>query len=625
MVIKRQSLLGPKGADSSQHQAKARKWWQQQDAAATPDDDTSTTRRASFGSYQPDESDLEQDWWDEQEYEAEADVAPEPPTEVMSLSAVLPAVASASGKSKQQLIHPAMERQHRPRRQKKKVGAGAHWWQQDYGFLPARTSDAAPSPAQAPVSEPVTTTTTTTSFTTDSSRASAPPVSRKQVALPAGVMRGSAFMAIKARAAESRGTAPVTHTTDTDAAEISTPLAIATPATAKQGETQSAAANTTSSTGTPAVASNAVIATATTTAHVTGAGAALAPHRTTSCAPAEMAPASAPAAAYNSMTNTSIAGYWDAAAFDAASDYIPEPPADLKAQWQEAEEYLDARDIAPAPAPAFASAPPESYAEAYSNDTTAEAGCSYASSATSAPYATSASDAVTADYSAETEFEPEPEPQSVAPRYSCSSRTYHTSRYGRSRRYQKAARHTAENEGAVEDKATRQQAKNSEPPQGPDNSVKNAVNEMLRLLTGREYSEQELRSKCKGRFTPEAIDAAMRYCQEHNYQSEERYGQMLVRHMEFTHSGPLKLRLKARQKGVDSELTSQLSAEVDWDELAYQALCKKYGVQVLDYATKRKALAYLGRRGFASSSCLNALQRLQQEAREALENEDSEA
>lgn len=572
VVIKRQSLLGPKGANSSQHHAKARKWWQQQDATATSDDDTYTTRRASFGSYKPDDSDLEQDWWDEQEYEAEADIAPEPPTEVMTLSSVLPAVASASGKSKQQLIHPAMELQNRPRRKKKKVGAGEHWWQQDYGFLPARHSDTSSASAQDPAPEPVTTTTITA--TTDSTRAPAQSVSRDQGALPDGVMRGSAFMAIKARAAESRETAPVTHT---DASDTGSPLAVATSATAKQSETQSTATHNVS-TDAPAVASN--VATATTNAHVTGAG-----------------------AAKDSMTNISTEGYWDAAAYDAASDYIPEPPADLKAQWQEADEYLDARDTAPAPVP------PEPYAEAYSGDTSAEMGSS----------------ADVTDYSGETEFESEPQPQSAAPRRSRYSRTstLHSSRYGLSRRYHKSAGHTAENEGSVEDTAKRQQAKKSEPPQGPDSSVKNAINEMLRLLTGREYSEQELRNKCKGRFTPEAIDAAMRYCQEHNYQSEERYGQMLVRHMEFTHSGPLKLRLKARQKGVDSELTSQLSAEVDWDELAYQALCKKYGVQVLDYATKRKALAYLGRRGFASSSCLNALQRQQQEAREALENEDS--
>lgn len=153
-----------------------------------------------------------------------------------------------------------------------------------------------------------------------------------------------------------------------------------------------------------------------------------------------------------------------------------------------------------------------------------------------------------------------------------------------------------------------------------DDSVEKAVNEMVRLLTGREYGAQELTEKCLLRFTPEAVAQALAICQERGYQSEERYGQMLVRHMEFSLYGPMKLQLEARRKKVSWELLQELSADVDWEQLAYEALVKKYGLTVLDYPTQRKALAYVARRGFSSSCCLNALHRMLQEARENSES-----
>lgn len=153
-----------------------------------------------------------------------------------------------------------------------------------------------------------------------------------------------------------------------------------------------------------------------------------------------------------------------------------------------------------------------------------------------------------------------------------------------------------------------------------DDSVEKAVNEMVRLLTSREYGAQELTEKCLLRFTPEAVAQALAICQERGYQSEERYGQMLVRHMEFSLYGPMKLQLEARRKKVSWELLQELSAEADWEQLAYEALVKKYGVTVLDYPTQRKALAYIARRGFSSSCCLNALHRMLQEARENSES-----
>ena len=78
-----------------------------------------------------------------------------------------------------------------------------------------------------------------------------------------------------------------------------------------------------------------------------------------------------------------------------------------------------------------------------------------------------------------------------------------------------------------------------------------AYNEMIRLLTAREYSAYELTRKCTGRFAPTAVAAALARCQEQGFQSDERYADLLVRHMRLALYGSYKLRLEAQRKGVD--------------------------------------------------------------------------
>lgn len=140
-----------------------------------------------------------------------------------------------------------------------------------------------------------------------------------------------------------------------------------------------------------------------------------------------------------------------------------------------------------------------------------------------------------------------------------------------------------------------------------------AYNEMIRLLTAREYSAYELTRKCTGRFAPAAVAAALARCQEQGFQSDERYADLLVRHMRLALYGSYKLRLEAQRKGVDWHLveTSLVKNELDWYELAYQCLCKKYSAADLsDYKTRVKANGFLGRRGFETAEREYALARL---------------
>lgn len=148
---------------------------------------------------------------------------------------------------------------------------------------------------------------------------------------------------------------------------------------------------------------------------------------------------------------------------------------------------------------------------------------------------------------------------------------------------------------------------------GAQDEVSLAYNEMLRLLTQREYSACELERKCRQRFSAEAIAAALARCQEQGLQSDERYADMLVRHMRFALYGRYKLKLEALRKGVAWSLVEAAIAsnELDWYELAWECLSKKYRpADLSDYKTWVKANGYLGRRGFESAEREYALKRL---------------
>lgn len=141
-----------------------------------------------------------------------------------------------------------------------------------------------------------------------------------------------------------------------------------------------------------------------------------------------------------------------------------------------------------------------------------------------------------------------------------------------------------------------------------------AYDAMLRLLAKREYSAFELRQKLRTKYPKDAVLKALNLCIEKNYQSDLRYAQMLLRHCEFSLTGPIKLKADLIKKGIGPDIDPGVG-EVSWEDLAHKALCKKFrtpgdgpGAE-LDYAARQKALAYLGRRGFTQDQCLKALQR----------------
>lgn len=145
----------------------------------------------------------------------------------------------------------------------------------------------------------------------------------------------------------------------------------------------------------------------------------------------------------------------------------------------------------------------------------------------------------------------------------------------------------------------------------PIDDASQALNAALRALTSREHSYRELQQKLLRRYTKEAVKEALDKCVEEGWQSDERYADMLLRHMQFSGFGPLKFKFEAVKKGLSSELIAAFIEQGDWRQIACDYLLRRFGddetISELTRERRQKILALMARRGFSGSDCLYAL------------------
>lgn len=136
-----------------------------------------------------------------------------------------------------------------------------------------------------------------------------------------------------------------------------------------------------------------------------------------------------------------------------------------------------------------------------------------------------------------------------------------------------------------------------------------ALNAALRILTRREYSKLELYNKLLERYTKEAARQALKKCMEENWQSEERYAQMLFNHLKNSLYGPKKIAMQMMVKGVKPEFYQQYIDETNWCEVAASFIKKKASESIknMSFEDRQKLLSSVARRGFSNSDCLEAL------------------
>jgi len=132
------------------------------------------------------------------------------------------------------------------------------------------------------------------------------------------------------------------------------------------------------------------------------------------------------------------------------------------------------------------------------------------------------------------------------------------------------------------------------------------------LLSRREHSSHELLEKLRQRGAePELAAATLLRCQQEQYQSDQRFADMLLRHCISKGQGLAVLRQLSRQHRLAQELLQQAldSAEPDWFELAQHCCQKKFGDMPASTDKERlKRMAFLQRRGFNSEQIRYALQ-----------------
>lgn len=139
--------------------------------------------------------------------------------------------------------------------------------------------------------------------------------------------------------------------------------------------------------------------------------------------------------------------------------------------------------------------------------------------------------------------------------------------------------------------------------QAPQHSV---YDRGLGLLARREYSRRELCARLlrDGGDEAEAAEALARLGQQ-GYQSDARFGEMILRARIAQGYGPARIRAELRSHGLAEAAIRALldSAEADWSALAAAQLRKQYGRKAAaDHAERGKRAAFLLRRGFAAGT-----------------------
>ncbi len=141
---------------------------------------------------------------------------------------------------------------------------------------------------------------------------------------------------------------------------------------------------------------------------------------------------------------------------------------------------------------------------------------------------------------------------------------------------------------------------------------------VLRLLTGRDYSQAELRKRLLGKgFDQTRIETVLQRCLDLGYLDDARYA--LSRATSLMSQGRAvgpRIMLDLKQRGISKEIACQALDKAretcNEDELLTSLLQRRYPDFSYDAAPakeRRRVVHFLQRRGFAISSIMDQLKR----------------
>ncbi|WP_347260022.1 regulatory protein RecX [Rudaea sp.] len=139
-----------------------------------------------------------------------------------------------------------------------------------------------------------------------------------------------------------------------------------------------------------------------------------------------------------------------------------------------------------------------------------------------------------------------------------------------------------------------------------DNEQGGAYEKAIALLARREHSARQLKSKLEQRGLDAGESAeAVRQLQSKDFQSDDRFGEMLVRSRLEGGYGARWIVAELRQHGIAEDRARELvaAADPDWPELVRRQLRRRYGARKpADFAERNKRAAFLLRRGFDAAT-----------------------
>jgi regulatory protein len=131
-------------------------------------------------------------------------------------------------------------------------------------------------------------------------------------------------------------------------------------------------------------------------------------------------------------------------------------------------------------------------------------------------------------------------------------------------------------------------------------------NRAIYYVSKRDYGSKELFIKLEQKFPDadlEAIEKSINKMFELGFLSDERFVEVYIRQEKRNNNGPLKIRMKLKQKYITDDLINIFLNEEDqdfYDNCANALILKSKGV-VNDYKEKQKYYRFLASRGYLSN------------------------
>ncbi|MEX1057379.1 MAG: regulatory protein RecX [Natronospirillum sp.] len=122
------------------------------------------------------------------------------------------------------------------------------------------------------------------------------------------------------------------------------------------------------------------------------------------------------------------------------------------------------------------------------------------------------------------------------------------------------------------------------------------------FLARREYSHRELMERLHKRFPDESADtmaAVIAALAAEGLQSDERFAESYIRLRVSRGHGPAKIAFELLQRGIDETQSQPMLAEYDWEQLAREALLKKFSHPLpVDHDERARMTRFLQQRGY---------------------------